>query len=151
MYDAEWVQSVWSYTGQYRNESTIQGLTVLFNLAGEMSNAAYGDEWKSVIALAYSNYDPQTAAKTSATLSNWGTGNTYSNQIYFLATRPNPSGGAICTADTQNPEGTFYLQWDATGNYVTSSAGRVDLHADSPSTSNAVAYQLSFAPNGGII
>jgi endo-1,3(4)-beta-glucanase len=128
-----------------------QGLTVLLNLAGEMSNATYADDWKSVIALAYSNYDPQAAAKTSAALASWGTGNTYSNQIYFLATRPNLSGAAICTADTQNPQGTFYLQLGATGNYITSSASRVELHADSSNSSTAVAYQLSFAPNGGTI
>jgi endo-1,3(4)-beta-glucanase len=95
----------------------IQGLTVQFDAAGEMLDPAYGDDLKSVIALAYSNYDPQAAAKKSAELADWGKGNTYSNQIYFLSTRPNTSGAAICTADTQNP---IYLQSGATRKYVTS-------------------------------
>jgi endo-1,3(4)-beta-glucanase len=128
-----------------------RGLTVQFDAAGEMSDPAYGDDLKSVIALAYSNYDPQAAAKKSAELADWGSGNTYSNQIYFLSTRPNTSGAAICTADTQNPEGAFYLQSEATGKYVTSSASRQQLHADASDSSSAVAYQFSFSPNGGTI
>lgn len=152
MYDTEWVKNVWSYAGQYHHRTIkTQKLTVLSNLADEISNATFGDDWKSVIALAYSNANPQDAAKTSAALTNWGSGNTYSNQIYFLSTRPNPSGAAICTADTQNPEGPFHIQSEATGKFITSSADRQDLRADGADRSNAVAYQFAFSPNAGTI
>ncbi|EJD48972.1 glycoside hydrolase family 81 protein [Auricularia subglabra TFB-10046 SS5] len=86
LYDARWVQNLLNYT------------------AGELADPAAGDAWKSVIYLAYSNFDPHKAASLSTTLSSWGSGNSFSNQVYFIATRPNPSGAPICTGVQLNPE-----------------------------------------------
>ena len=63
LYDAEWVQNMVNYA------------------SGELADASSGDEWRSVIFLAYSNYDPHKAAKLSTLLTNWGSGNSYSNQV----------------------------------------------------------------------
>ncbi|KAG6891165.1 hypothetical protein C0992_009780 [Termitomyces sp. T32_za158] len=130
MYDAAWAQAVYNYTLQ------------------ELNDAAYGDEWKSVIYLAYSQVDPVAAARLSSSLTSWGTGNTFSNQLYFLSTRPGASN--VCASAPFNPIGTFYIQSVTTNAYVTESA-LPDLIASSTSQSFGARFQLASAPNAGTI
>lgn len=47
----------------------------------ELDDPSIGDEWKSVIYLAYSNCDPHGAMEMSRSLTSWGSGNSYSNQV----------------------------------------------------------------------
>lgn len=63
LYDAVWVQNLLNYT------------------ANELADPTAGDAWKSVIYLAYSNFNPQKAATLSTSLASWGSGNSYSNQV----------------------------------------------------------------------
>jgi endo-1,3(4)-beta-glucanase len=116
-----------------------------------MNNASYTDDWRSVITAAYSNYDPVTAAKWSAQLTSWGSGNTYSNQQYFVATRPNPSGATICDTATQsNPYGNFVLK-TTTGKYVVASASNTNLVASGTSASSASVFTSAYVPNAGTL
>ncbi|KAF9463551.1 glycoside hydrolase family 81 protein [Collybia nuda] len=130
MYDATWAQAVYDYT------------------LPELNNSTYGDEWKSVIYLAYSQANPAAAAQRSSSLTTWGSGNSYSNQVYFLSTRPGASG--VCTSAATNPIGNFYLQSSSTGNYVSTSS-LPDLLASTTSQSSAVRFKFAFAPNAGTI
>ncbi|TFY57229.1 hypothetical protein EVG20_g8629 [Dentipellis fragilis] len=47
----------------------------------------YSNSWKRSDVHEYS--DPKRAATHSITLADWGSGNTYSDQLYFMSTRPN--------------------------------------------------------------
>ncbi|PVF98067.1 glycoside hydrolase family 81 protein [Serendipita vermifera] len=133
MYDTTWVQNVYSYT------------------SGELNDPAIGDEWKSVIYLAYSQANPQVAASRSTSLTSWGTGNTFTNQVYFLSTRPNSSGGAICGSLQTNPSGNFVFRHTTSDKFVTSSGSRTELFADATAQSGATTYKLAFATGGGTI
>jgi endo-1,3(4)-beta-glucanase len=116
-----------------------------------MNNASYSDDWRSVIVAAYSNYDPQTAAQWSSQLSTWGSGNTFSNQQYFVATRPNPSGAPICDSSIQsNPAGSFYLR-ATTGEFVTASAANTNLMATGASAAQGAIFNGSYVPNAGTL
>lgn len=115
----------------------------------ELDDPGIGDEWKSVIYLAYANHDPQRAMELSQGLTSWGSGNSYSNQLYFIATRPNPSGRPIWPrAGAGWPEGTFALRCVSTGRYVSSRAGRPELVADADIRAQAAALATAFAPGG---
>jgi endo-1,3(4)-beta-glucanase len=105
---------------------------------------------KSVIYCALSNVDAKTAATFSSNLGSWGSGNTYTNQLYFISTRPSSSG--ICSSAFQfNPTGNFTLREVSSNRYVTSSSANVNLYANATSAANATVYTLGFAPGGGTI
>ncbi|KIY50828.1 glycoside hydrolase family 81 protein [Fistulina hepatica ATCC 64428] len=130
MYDATWAQNVLSYT------------------SSELADPAYDDAWKSVIYLAYSQANLADAATKSAALTSWGSGNSYSNQLYFLATRLGASG--ICSSIPSNPVGRFVVQSTSTSKYV-ANATLPDLYASETTPSSAAVFDLAFAPNSGTI
>jgi len=132
MYDAKWAQNVYDYT------------------LNELNDGSFSDDWKSVIYLAYSQANPSAAAQRSTSLTGWGSGNTYSNQMYFLSTRPGASN--ICAQATANPQGKFKLRVAETGRFVSSSSGSPDLIASSAtSQADATVYAFAFTPNAGTI
>ncbi|TRX92714.1 hypothetical protein FHL15_006388 [Xylaria flabelliformis] len=133
MYDTEWVNNVWSYT------------------MPELVDPTIGDEWKNVIIAAYSNAHPQTAAAWSANITSWGSGNTYTNELYFIGTRPNPSGQPICGALPQNPYGNFKLQVASSGNFVTASSANTNLVASTSSSGSASVFNSAYVPNAGTL
>ncbi|KAH8893948.1 family 81 glycoside hydrolase [Thozetella sp. PMI_491] len=133
MYDAEWVKNVWAYT------------------MPEMTDPAIGDEWKCVIIAAYSNADPQTAAAWSANITTWGSGNTYTNELFFIGTRPNAKGTPICSTLPQNPYGTFKLQVVSTGQYVVASSANTDLIASATAVGDAATLSSEYVPNAGTL
>jgi len=98
--------------------------------------------------------DPQAAYTYSTQLTYWGTGNTASNQLYFVSTQPS-SRGAICTSRT--PEGLFTIQDIQTGNYVGVRGNYFGvndggiLKAVYPSILLATKFRLDFMPGGGSI
>ncbi|KAG6828277.1 hypothetical protein H0H92_008549 [Tricholoma furcatifolium] len=130
MYDATWAQAVYDYT------------------LPELNNASYGDEWKSVIYLAYSAANPVAATRLSSSLTGWGTGNSFSNQLYYLSTRAGASN--VCTSAPSNPTGTFYIQSATTGAYVSLSS-LPNLLASTASQGQAAKFSFAFAPNAGTI
>jgi len=132
LYDSAWASAVYSYT------------------SGELADPTIADDWKCLIYIAYSAVNPQKAASLSTTLLGWGSGNTYTNQVYFIATRPN-TGGAICSATDSNPTGNFVLKSTQTGKFVTSSASNTNLIANGASQSAAAVFNFAFAPNAGTI
>ena len=67
-YTAPWVRDMLAYVQQ------------------ELDDPGVGDEWKSVIYLAYANVDPHGAMKLSKQLAGWGSGNTYTNQVSVCTT-----------------------------------------------------------------
>lgn len=71
-----------------------------------------------------------------------------SPKLWFIATRPNPSGAPICTTAQNKPNGTWVLQDVGTGKYVTSSNSRPSLYADTPNGGLAAAIVLSSVPGG---
>lgn len=129
MYDATWAQAVFNYAFNELNDPTI------------------GDEWKSVIYLAYSQANPSDAAQRSTSLTSWGSGNSYSNQLYFLSTRPGALG--ICNSAASNPTGNFSIQ-SSSGNYV-SKANLPNLVASTTDPSQAAIFTFAFTPNAGTI
>ena len=132
MYDSEWVNNVYTYAQT------------------ELTDPTVGDDWKSVIYDAYSQYDPQTAAKLSTQLINWGSGNTFTNTLYFISTRPNSRGGSICSTVSGNPSGTYKIV-TTSGQYVVSSSGSPNLVASASSSSAATSFNFGWIPNAGTI
>jgi len=130
MYDPAWAQAIYDYTQE------------------ELNNSTYDDAWKSVIYLAYSQANPSLAAQRSAALTSWGSGNSYSNQMYFLSTRPNATG--VCATAPANPLGTFYIQSAITGKYI-ATASLPNLVAAASSTAQAARFSFGFVPNAGTI
>ncbi|KAI1753774.1 glycoside hydrolase family 81 protein [Xylaria castorea] len=133
MYDTEWVNNVWSYT------------------MPELVDPTIGDEWKNVIIAAYSNAHPQTAAAWSANITSWGSGNTYTNELFFIGTRPNPSGTPICGALPQNPYGNFKVQVASSGNFVAASSSNTNLVASATSSGAASVFNSGYVPNAGTL
>ncbi|OAQ61840.2 glycoside hydrolase family 81 protein [Pochonia chlamydosporia 170] len=133
LYDDKWVRNVWNYT------------------MPELLDPAIGDEWKCVIIAAYANSDPQTAAAWSANLTTWGSGNTFTNELYFIGTRPNPKLAPICGTLPQNPIGSFRLQDSATGRYVVASANNTNLVASDTNQESAAVFKSGYAPNSGML
>ncbi|KAH8817407.1 glycosyl hydrolase family 81-domain-containing protein [Xylogone sp. PMI_703] len=133
LYDTQWVENVWSYT------------------ANELNDPSIGDEWKSVIIAAYANAHPQDAAVRSASLSTWGSGNTFTNELFFIGTRPNPSGTPICGALPQNPYGNYKLQVASSGLYVAASSSNTNLVASANSAGAAATFNSAYSPNAGTL
>ncbi|CRG91078.1 Endo-1,3(4)-beta-glucanase 1 [Talaromyces islandicus] len=132
LYDTEWVENVWSYA------------------MDELIDPSIGDSWKCVMVAAYSNANPQVAAQWSANMTSWGTGQTYTNELYFIGTRPNPSGTPICGVVPQNPYGVFQIQEVSSGNYVTASSADTNLTV-SANNGTAVTFNSTFVPNAGTL
>lgn len=132
LYDNEWVENVWSYA------------------MDEILDPTIGDSWKCVMIAAYSNAHPQVAAEWSANITDWGTGQTYTNELYFIGTRPNPSGASICGVLPENPYGTFQLQEVSSGNYVTASSENTNLTVSATNGTGAI-FNSSFVPNAGTL
>lgn len=132
MYDSAWVQNVFNYA------------------QNELTDPTIGDDWKCVIYDAYSQYDPKTAATLSTGLTSWGTGNTYTNTLYFISTRPNATGGSVCSTADSNPDGTYKIK-TTSGQYVVSSAATPNLIASTSSTSSATSFNFAWLPNAGTI
>lgn len=78
-----------------------------------------------------------------------GTGQTYSNELFFIGTRPNPSGVPICSSLPQNPYGTFVIQDVSSGKYVTASSANINLVASTNATSLAATFESTYVPNSG--
>ncbi|KIY51480.1 glycoside hydrolase family 81 protein [Fistulina hepatica ATCC 64428] len=130
LYDVAWVENVWSYA------------------LDEILDPSYDDEWKCVIYCAYSQANLSEAATMSSSLTTWGTGNSYSNQMYFLATREGASG--VCSSLPANPLGNYVFQSTSTDLYI-SNASLPNLYAIESDVSAAAVFNLSFAPNMGTI
>jgi endo-1,3(4)-beta-glucanase len=119
---------------------------------------------------AYANANPQVAAQWSANISSWGkelledpsphkhakltpvagSGNTFSNELYFIGTRPNPTGAPICGNMPSNPTGTFTLQVYPDGQYVSASASNTNLIANT-NAAGAVTFTSEYLPNAGTL
>jgi endo-1,3(4)-beta-glucanase len=80
-----------------------------------------------------------------------GTGQTYTNELYFIGTRENPSSTGICGVLPQNPFGTFTLQDYSSGNYVAASSANTNVTATLTSASGAAIFNSSFVPNAGTL
>jgi len=94
---------------------------------------------------AYSRVNPQVAYNYSTDYSYWGTGNSASNQLYFISTQS--SATDICLPPT---EGTFYIQDVASNLYVTAAANGM-LSATTSVSSLGTKFQLAIVPGGGTI
>ncbi|KAI9277913.1 glycosyl hydrolase family 81-domain-containing protein, partial [Umbelopsis sp. AD052] len=129
-YDKPWLQNVLPYCQAELNDPTI------------------GDAFKSVIYAAYASVNPQQAYNYSQQLSDWGSGNSATNQLYFVATRPSSSN--ICNTNLQTPQGSYYIQDVASGKYVTVS-GSGSLAATASASLTAAPFTLAFMPGGGSI
>ncbi|KAN0121685.1 glycoside hydrolase family 81 protein [Hyaloscypha variabilis] len=133
LYDTEWVENVWQYT------------------MDELLSSAISDDWKCVIVDAYSNANPQVAALWSSNMTTWGSGQTYTNELYFIGTRENPSSTGICQNLPQNPTGTFYLQDYSSGKFITASSANTNVTATLPSVTGAAIFNGAFVPNAGTL
>ncbi|CAG7831711.1 unnamed protein product [Allacma fusca] len=129
-FDAPWMEQVLNYC------------------MDELNNPAQGDAFKSVIYAAYAKVNPQRAYDYSANLFDWGTGNSASNQLYFVATQP--SGADICSAASASPEGIFTIQDTASGKFVSTDANG-KLSANTGADVLATKFRLEFVPGGGTI
>lgn len=86
---------------------------------------------------------PQDAYRTSSQLFDWGTGNSASNQLYFVATQP--SATEICSAAAQTPEGLFNIQ-DADSGLWVSLGTNGGLVAGTSVDVLATKFNLEFTP-----
>ncbi|KAG2186363.1 hypothetical protein INT43_002801, partial [Umbelopsis isabellina] len=160
----DWQAGAWLFWGAQRTEiAAIQMLpltpigevtydkpwisNIIPYCQGELSDPTIGDAFKSVIYAAYATVNPQQAYNYSQQLSDWGSGNSASNQLYFVATRSSSSN--ICSTSLQTPQGNYYIQDVASGKYVTAAGG--NLVASASATLTATPFTLAFMPGGGSI
>lgn len=83
-------------------------------------------------------------------LSSLGSGNTYTNELHFIGTRPNPSGSPICGSMPSNPYGNFKIQHESSSNFVAASGAGADLIA-SASSGDAAVFDSAYVPNAGTL
>jgi endo-1,3(4)-beta-glucanase len=78
--DVEWGRAMYNYTSV------------------EFSDAAVGDDWKNLIYMAQAVWDAKAAFAEAETTTTWGTGNSYLNSLWFVATRGAGGGsvGSVC-------------------------------------------------------
>jgi len=69
----------------------------------EFTDPAVGDEWKSLIFMAHSVWDPISAFAEAQTLSSWGSGNSNLNTYWFIATRGSTTGNTCKNAYIVGP------------------------------------------------
>ncbi|KAK7215835.1 hypothetical protein V2G26_003838 [Clonostachys chloroleuca] len=130
LYDEAWVRNMWSYT------------------MPELVDPAYGDEWKNLIVAAYANAEPQIAAAWSSNITNWGSGNTFTNQLHFIGTRPNPSGQPICGNLAQNPMGNLRVRVAGTNDFVVVESDNI---LKTGAEGNAAVFDSAYVPNSGTL
>jgi len=80
-----------------------------------------------------------------------GSGNTFTNEMYFIGTRPNPSGAPICGTFPQNPYGNFKIQVASSGNFVAASSANTNLVASATSSGAAATFRSAYVPNAGTL
>ncbi|CAK5280983.1 unnamed protein product [Mycena citricolor] len=128
LYDVPWLTGAWSY------------------VSGEMVDPAVGDDWKSIIYMAYGEVSPQTAFARSTNITAWGGTTSQAGLLYHLATRKNPTGANICTASGGNPTGVFTIK-GPNGKFVTSTGAVTQLIANA--AANGTRFQFDYMPGGG--
>jgi endo-1,3(4)-beta-glucanase len=109
---------------------------------------------KCLITAAYSQKNPQLAAEWSSRMTDWGTGNTFTNTLHFISTRPSPSGQPICATLPQNPYGRFKIQvadGPFADKYVVPTQGPSELVVPMTGSGDAAIFQGEYAPNAGSI
>ncbi|KAJ7491185.1 glycoside hydrolase family 81 protein [Mycena latifolia] len=129
MYDTPWLTGVWNY------------------VAAELVDPSVGDDWKSIIYMAYGEVNPQTAFARSTNITGWGGTTSQAYLIYHLATRKNSAGGNICTSGAANPAGTFTLR-APNGQFVVSSTAAPQLVANA---AVGTPFLFAYMPGGGSI
>ncbi|KAJ7168371.1 glycoside hydrolase family 81 protein [Mycena crocata] len=129
MYDTPWLNGVWNY------------------VAAELVDPGVGDDWKSIIYMAYGEVNPQLAFSRSTNITAWGFTTSQAFLLYHLSTRKNSGGGNICTASAANPAGTFVLR-ASTGKFVSSSTAAPQLVANA---SAGTVFRFAYMPGGGSI
>jgi len=82
-------------------------------------------------------------------LFDWGTGNSASNQLYFVSTQP--SAGDICQAGAATPEGLYTIQDVTSGKFVTLAGAGSSLAASAGADVLATKFELEFTPGGSTI
>jgi endo-1,3(4)-beta-glucanase len=80
-----------------------------------------------------------------------GSGNTFTNEMYLIGTRPNPSGTPIYGAFLQNPYGNFNIQVASSGNFIAASGANTNLVASSTSPGTAATFSSAYIPNAGTL
>jgi endo-1,3(4)-beta-glucanase len=79
-----------------------------------------------------------------------GSGNTYTNELYFIGTRPNKGNQPICSTLPQNPYGDYKIQ-ATSGLYVVVSADGGKLTASGDSAGKASTLLSVYVPNAGTL
>ncbi|PRP89321.1 glycoside hydrolase family 81 protein [Planoprotostelium fungivorum] len=90
--------------------------------AKEFNDPSVADDWRSVIYAAHATWDPVAAYKEAATLSAWGSGNSNTNTLHFIATRG--TNGICSSAGVPTPltDICVTLLSKSTGYYVNESS-----------------------------
>ncbi|PRP89320.1 glycoside hydrolase family 81 protein [Planoprotostelium fungivorum] len=86
--------------------------------AKEFNDPSVADDWRSVIYAAHATWDPVAAYKEAATLSAWGSGNSNTNTLHFIATRG--TNGICSSAGVPTPPTDVFvtLLSKSTGQYL---------------------------------
>ncbi|EXL76703.1 hypothetical protein FOPG_08600 [Fusarium oxysporum f. sp. conglutinans race 2 54008] len=79
-----------------------------------------------------------------------GSGNTYTNELYFISTRPNQNGQPTCGSLPENPYGDYKIQ-ATLGKYVASAANGGHLSASGTSANDSGAFSSAYLPNAGTL
>ncbi|WKT51382.1 hypothetical protein QSH57_016352 [Fusarium oxysporum f. sp. vasinfectum] len=77
-------------------------------------------------------------------------GNTYTNELYFISTRPNQNGQPTCGSLPENPYGDYKIQ-ATLGKYVASAANGGHLSASGTSANDSGAFSSAYLPNAGTL
>jgi len=93
----------------------------------EFNDPTVGGDWKNLMYMAHSIWDPVTAFQEALTVSVWGSGNSFSNTLWFIATRASTAAvsGRVCSSFPQTGANIFQglLYSVSAGKYVVVGSG----------------------------
>eukprot|EP00026_Physarum_polycephalum_P002500 Phypoly_transcript_02507.p1 GENE.Phypoly_transcript_02507~~Phypoly_transcript_02507.p1 ORF type:complete len:762 (+),score=155.94 Phypoly_transcript_02507:445-2730(+) len=102
--DQNWGKNAYAYTQVEFNDPTV------------------GSDWKNLMYMAHAVWDPVTAFQEALTVSQWGSGNSFSNTLWFIATRASTAAvsGRVCVNAPQTGANIFQglLYSVSAGQYV---------------------------------
>jgi len=129
--DKQWAQAMYNYTSV------------------EFSDPTVGDGWKGYIYMAHAVFDPVAGFSQAKALTDFDTGNTYTNTLWWIATRAKTSSAPICSGSVEPiTYSKVYLQSKSTKLYVTVPAVNQPLLVNSASPAASSAFLLQWGPGG---
>jgi len=122
----------------------------MYNWASvEIPNPAVGDGWKGYVYMAHATFNNAAAFAQAQTLKSFDSGNTYTNTLWWIATRPKTSSGPTCSGSIDTiPYTEVFFKAKSNGMYIAFTGAAMPLKANSASAGASAKFILQWVPGG---